>query len=170
MRTTRRAAGLVVVAWLAMLGFDFLLHGGLLARFYVADSPFLLEPMEALRRVPLGYLSFLLVAVLLYWLMTALGTRGGKDGLVVGLKAGALLWGSSALGLWSITTADPALLAGWGVGQAVEIGVAGAVLGLGLAGASLKRLFGWVLLGVFAAVVVTVILQSTGLAPQIHMS
>ena len=159
----------MATAWLAMLGFDLLLHGGLLARFYLRDSPFLLDPPEAFRRIPVGYLSFLLLAILLHWLLTALDTRGWWAGFRVGLGAGALVWISGTLGLWSITTAEPDLLAFWALGQTVGLGIGGGVLGLGLAGTPLKGLLARVLLGVAAAVIVTIVLQSTGLAPGLRV-
>jgi len=51
-----------------MLGFDFFLNAGLLSRMYLKPSPFLLPPERMFKLIPLGYLSFLLMAVLLYWL------------------------------------------------------------------------------------------------------
>ena len=54
----RRAIGAILLSWLAMIGWDFLLHGGLLASFYVADDAFLLTPLAAFQRIPLGYAAF----------------------------------------------------------------------------------------------------------------
>lgn len=154
-----------LLSWLAMLGVDFLVHGGILAGFYQQASPFLLPPTEAFRRIPLGYASFLLVAALIVWLLAATGTRGGWSGLKLGLVAGGLAWGSLTIGLASITTARWELLAGWWVGQTVELGVGGAVAGRALAGGSLRRLALQVVGLVFVLFVVTVVLQSVGLAP-----
>ena len=59
----RPTRGVIVAAWLLSIAFDFLLHGGVLARLYLSDSPFLLPPESALARIPLGYLSFLILTV-----------------------------------------------------------------------------------------------------------
>jgi len=56
----------VGAAWVLSLGFDLFLHAGLLARLYVEPGPFLLPPMVAFRRIPLGYLSFLVLTLSLY--------------------------------------------------------------------------------------------------------
>jgi hypothetical protein len=84
----RRIALIVLVGWLTMLGFDFFLHGGLLAGLYVQDSPFLLRPAQAFALIPLGYLSFLLLSSALTWLMVRMGVHDGREGAVFGLKLG----------------------------------------------------------------------------------
>ena len=65
----RRIVGAVFLSWLAVLGLDFPLHGGILARLYQEPSPFLLSPEQSFKLIPLGYLSFLLVSVLIVWLL-----------------------------------------------------------------------------------------------------
>lgn len=159
----------VAAAWVLSLGFDVFLHGGLLARLYVEPSPFLLAPEEAFRRIPLGYLAFLGLTLSLYWFLRRLGVRGAFVGFRYGSAAGAVVWGALALGLYSISTASPALLVGWWAGQTVELGLAGAVLGAHADGVSLKRI--WAIVG--AAVVVfaaaTIALQSLGLAPAMKV-
>ena len=62
---TRRLVHITLLSWLAMLGIDFFVHGGLLATLYLQPSPFLLPPEQAFRRIPLAYVSFLLLAILL---------------------------------------------------------------------------------------------------------
>ena len=102
-----------VLALLAVIGFDLFLHAGVLASWYARPSPFLLPPEEAFRLIPLGYLSFLILIVLLIWLMLKLDLVGWRVGMVFGLKVGALIWGALTLGLLSISTASPSLLLGW---------------------------------------------------------
>lgn len=165
----RHLSVITLLSWLSMLGFDFFLHGGLLARLYLQPSPFLLPPAKAFRLIPFGYLSFLLLAVLLLWLMVRLKIVGWREGSGFGLKLGGLIWGVFVLGLLSISTADFALLAGWFFGQTLELGIAGAVAGSGLAGKSLTRLFATVLTFVLSSVIVTVVLQTLGLAPAARM-
>ncbi len=166
---TTRVIQAVVLAWFAMLGFDFLLHAGLLARFYVEPGPFLLPPIEAFRRIPLGYASFLLHAVLLVWLMNRLRVGGAKSGLRFGLQLGILVWGAAALGMLSITSASPTLLLGWFLGQSVELGIAGAVAGAALAAARLRGVVFAVVGLILLSVTITVILQASGLAPALRV-
>lgn len=154
----------VAAAWVLSVGFDLLLHGGLLADLYAEPGPFLLAPEEAFRRIPLGYLAFLILTVGLDWLLRRLGIRGATSGLRYGLLAGAVVWGALAIGLLSISTATPAILASWWIGQSIELALAGAVLGAAAQGARLKRLWAIVAVAVLACLAATVLLQSLGLA------
>lgn len=90
---TSRMLLTVAAAWVLSLGFDVFLHAGLLARLYVEPSPFLLGPEEAFRRIPLGYLAFLVLTMALYWFLRRLGVRGTIAGLRYGAAAGAVVWG-----------------------------------------------------------------------------
>lgn len=163
--SARRLVGIGLLSWLAVLGVDFFLHGGLLARLYAQPSPFLRPPMDAFRRIPLGYLAALLLVALLLWLMLRLGLSGWRQGAVFGLQVGALLGASLVLGLLSISTAESSLLVGWTIGQALEMGLAGTVIGSGLAGQRLRIILVRVLALVLLLAVVTIVLQSIGLAP-----
>ena len=73
------------------------------------------------------------------------------------------------IGLLSISTASLELMAGWFIGQTVEAGIGGMVIGGGLVSKRPWRLVAYVVLFVIAAVVVTIILQSVGLAPAVEM-
>jgi hypothetical protein len=150
-----RIALIVLLGWLAMIGVDFFLHGGLLAGLYVQSDPFLLAPAEAFVRIPIGYLAFMLLSGTLVWVMLGLRISGGREGALFGLKFGALAWGALVLGLASISTASVALLAGWFAGQTTEFAVGGYFVGEALASASLKRLFRNVILLLVAMVVAT---------------
>jgi hypothetical protein len=94
---------------------------------------------------------------------------GWKSGLLFGLKFGVLLWLASTLGLYSISTASLYLLLGWGIGQTIELGIAGMVIGLGLAGKRLSRLILWVAVFVVAMLIITVVLQMVGFAPPMSI-
>jgi tryptophan-rich sensory protein len=151
---------LTLLAWLSMIGFDFFLHAGVLTPLYVNESPFLLPPQRAFALIPVGYLSFLGLATLLIWLMVKLKVQDWQKGAIFGLQLGGLAWGSLILGLYSISTASPALLLGWFVGQTIELGIAGAVAGYGMAIRKLNRLFLKVFIFVIIAIVVGIIWQN----------
>lgn len=165
-----RIAASAVLGWLVMIGFDFLLHAGLLARHYVEPHPFLLPPLQKFRLIPLGYLSFLLIAVLIVWIMLRLNVNGFKKGAIFGLKIGALIWASFTLGLASISSAQPALLVGWFIGQSIEASIAGGVIGIAFAAQRLRKLVIGVIVFVVACLAMTIVLQVTGLAPAVHVN
>lgn len=160
---------LTLIAWLSMLGFDFFLHAGLLAGLYLQPSPFLLPPLTAYTLIPVGYLSFLLLTVLLVWLMMRLKLAGWRQGALFGLELGGLTWGAFVLGLLSVSTAGLSLLIGWFIGQTLELAIAGAVVGSGLAGTRLRRLCGVVIVFVLLSVITTIIPQSFGLVPTTRL-
>jgi hypothetical protein len=161
----RRRILVAALAWLAMLGFDFLLHAGVLSRLYTQSSPFLLPPERAFTLIPLGYASFILLAISLVWLAPQLRIRSSSGGFIFGLRLGALVWGALVLGLASISTASSSLLLAWFIGQTLELGMAGAVVGSALGGMGMRALTVRVLVLVVAAFALTVALQSLGLAP-----
>jgi len=160
----------VLLAWLLTLGIDLFLHGGLLARLYVVPSPFLLPARDAFARIPLGYVAFLILTAALFWLLRRLDVRGFGDGLRHGLVAGSVIWGSLVLGLYSISTAPTGLLAGWWIGQAVELGFAGGVIAALAAGRPVRRTAWLVGLAIVVLFVLTVALQSLGLAPAMEIA
>lgn len=164
----RRLAGVVLVAWFAVLGFDFFLHGGLLAGLYSKPSPFLLPAEEAFRLIPLGYLAFLVFEIFLVWLMVRLDVNGWRSGMVLGLQVGAFTWGALVLGLLSIATASVELMAGWFLGQTIEAGIGGMVAGAGFTTERPWRLTVYVVIFVIVSITVTVVLQSIGLAPAVR--
>lgn len=155
----------VAAAWLLSLGFDLFLHAGLLAHLYARPSPFLLPAEDAFRRIPLGYATFLALTVSLWWLFSRLDVRGALTGFRLGIGVGLSLWGAWSLGLYSVSVAEGDLLVGWWLGQGVEMGLAGAVLGAAAAGIRRRTL--WVKVGAawLLLAAVTVLLQILGLAP-----
>ncbi len=163
----KRVIGIVLLSWLAMIAWDFFLHGGLLAGFYVADSDFLLAPLEAFQRIPLGYVSFLLLALLLNWLLPYFEISGPKASFVFGLKIGAFIWGALLLGLYSISTIQLSTALAWFVGQSFEMGVGAYVIFLGSRAESLKKLTWQTIAFFLLAIVITLIMQNIGLAPQV---
>lgn len=168
-QSKRQIILLTLIAWLSMVGFDFFLHAGLLAKLYLQPSPFLLPLGTSFALIPIGYLSYLLLAVVQVWLMLRLNLTGWRKGALFGLQLGGLIWGSFMLGLISISTASFTLLLGWFIGQTLEMAIAGAVVGSGLAGVRLLRLFVIVTVFVLISVFTTIILQSLGIVPTSHM-
>jgi len=148
------------------LAFDLFLHGGLLAGFYAQESPFLLAPEAAFRRIPIGYLGFLGVTIALAWLVRRVDARGWGAGFKLGAASGAVVWGSLVLGLYSIATASVGLLAGWWAGQTIELGLSGAVLGAAAAGVPTRRIWVVAIGALIVCLVLTIAMQSVSLAPQ----
>ena len=159
-RSFRRLAGIAFLAWISVIGFDFLLHATFLAPLYAEPHPFLLSLERAFALIPVGYLSFLIFVVLILWLMVKLKITNWKEGLFFGLKLGALIWGALTLSLLSITSAPLILMVGWFLGQTVETGIAGLVIGAGLGAEKLKSLLIWIVLFVLGAIMLGVILQN----------
>lgn len=166
---TKRVVSAVAAAWILSVAFDLFLHAGVLSGLYMRESPFLLAPLTAFRRIPAGYATFLLLAAGLWWLFQQLDVRGGLDGFRIGAGVGLFVWGTLALGLWSITTAEVDLLVGWWIGQGLELGLAGAVLGSARAGAPLGRLWLKVAVAVVVAFATVVALQTLGLASSVKL-
>lgn len=165
-----RAIQTVAAAWMLSVGFDLLLHGGVLAGLYTEASPFLLPAEEAFRRIPLGYLAFFILTMGTFWFVRRLGIRGWVRGFRYGAVAGAVVWGALTVGLYSISTASLPLLAGWWIGQSIELGLAGAVIGASANQVRLKRIWTIVVVAVVIFVAVTVALQSLGLAPAMKVA
>ena len=159
-RSFWQLAGITLLAWLSVIGFDFLLHASILAPLYAAPHPFLLPPERAFALIPIGYLSFLIIAILIVWLMLKLEIANWRAGFLFGLKLGALVWGAVVIGLISISTAPHLLMVGWFIGQTLETGIAAIVVGAGLGAVKLRRLTAWVLLFVLVAIILAILLQN----------
>ena len=149
-----------LLAFVATIGFDLFLHAGILSPFYSSTSSFLLSPQESFGRIPIGYLSFAVLTALLLWLMHRLDIRGWRNGLYFGLVFGTLVWGSLVLGLYSISTANPALLIGWFLGQTAELGLGGMIIGSGLATNRLLPLLIKVLIFSVVAAILGIVIQN----------
>jgi hypothetical protein len=153
-----------------MIATDFLIHGGILAKLYMKSSPFLLSPEVAFIRIPLGYISFLLLAWLLYYFFKKEWPINKRDGFTQGLIIGAIVWGSMLLGLYSISTIDPVLALGWMAGQSVEMGIGGYFMVLTYHAEKISK--PWKVLGIFFILmfVITIILQVVGIAPAVKIN
>lgn len=153
-----------LLAWVAMIGVDLFLHAGVLAPLYDWDSPFLLTPIEAFVRIPAAYLAFGVLAASLVWLLPRLGVDGARRGAIASGSVGAVAWGALLLGMWSISSAEPELLAAWWLGQSSSMGVAGLVIGSAIGGVSRRMLVFGVGAVLLIGVATAVVLQSIGYA------
>jgi len=126
-----------------VIGFDLFLHAGILSPLYKDPGTFLLPSETAFRRIPLGYLAFAILNIMLVWLMVRFDMKGMRSGFRFGLIMGLFIWVALSVGLASISTAPYFLLIGWAVGQALELGLAGAIIGIGFERRSLKKLGFW---------------------------
>ena len=170
MSVTKRQVQALILGWLAMLGWDFLLHGGFLAQHYLGESQFLLPPKHAFQLIPLGYLSFLLNAILILWISKRFEITSWKKALTFGLTLGFLSWCAFVLGLISISTIEIPLALGWIIGQTLEIGIGALVIYLALQAQSLRKLSIYIILFISLAFVLTIILQNIGVAPAVVLS
>ena len=159
----------IIISWLSMIATDFLLHAGVLADLYTRDSPFLLSADQAFARIPLGYLSFLLLTLMMFYFFKFRKPDSPETGLIEGLKIGGLVWLSLGIGIYSISTIDLSLTIGWIIGQTIEMGIGGYFLALGLNNQSIY--VAWKRLGLFAIIVlsITIILQVSGIAPSMEI-
>lgn len=155
-----------VLAWLTMLGVDLFLHAGVLAPLYDWDSPFLLSPVQAFVRIPAGWGAYLVLAVTLVWVLPRLGVRRGRDGALAAAVGGAVIWGAMTIGLWSISTAEPTLLAAWWLAQTIGLAAGGYVVRAALGGVGLRRLVVLAIAALAIGAVSAVILQSIGYVPS----
>lgn len=168
--TRRRLVGITLLAWVGVLGFDLMLHGAILSPLYTEGGSFQLPPLEAFRRIPLGYASFLVSTAFLTWLSAKLGVGGWREGMMLGGVFGGVIWLSIALGMYSISTASPAMLVGWFIGQTLETAYAGGIIGQGLRVAQTRRLVIIVALITLGFIILTITLQSLGLASSTQIS
>jgi len=158
----RRLIPIGFLSWLTALGIDFFLHGGLFTGLYIESTAFLLPPEEAFRRISLGYLSILLLVILILWLMVRLRLDTWKEGAIFGGKVGLLLGGSMVLGLFSISTVTWQFLLGSMFAQIVELAAVGAIIGSGLNAEKLRPVLIRVLALVIFLLILTITIQSLG--------
>jgi hypothetical protein len=167
--TPGRRLRVALVAWLMMLGLDFLLNGALFARMYQGEGAFMLAPTEAFRRIPLGYLAFLILAIGVVELVYRLRVTRLADGVRLGLLIGAVLAATWSLGLYSIASLSAHVaLAFAGIWLALVV-LASGVAATGLGQPSLRGLA--LRAGAFdvVCIVIVIALQSFGVVPTIKV-
>lgn len=166
--TVSRRMRVALVAWLAMLGLDFLLNGALFAGMYQEGGPFFLAPSEAFRRIPLGYLAFLVLAIAIVEIANRLRLVTFVDGVRLGLAIGGVLAAVWSLSLFSVATLSAMGALTFAVIWLALLVMGSAIAALGLARVSLRRLaVGVAAFDVFCVASV-IALQSFGVVPTVN--
>ena len=161
----RRLIQITALAWFAVIGLDFFLDAGLLARFYRWDLPGFLPPLKMFQFIPFGYAAFLLWTILLVWLMTRLSITGFRAGAIFGLKVGVLLAAAGFFGQLSVFAFPARMLLLWLVANTSIFTIAGAVTGAALAAQRLRPLARRVVALVLLCLVGGIVLQNIGPNP-----
>ena len=154
-----------MVAWLAMLGLDFLLNGALFARMYQGGGAFFLDPGEAFRRIPVGYVAFLILAIAIVEIANRLHVSSFAKGIRLGLAMGGVLAAVWSLSLVSIARLDTLVALAFAVIWLALVVLGSAVAASGLARPSLRRLAFGVAAFDVVCVVTVIALQSFGVVP-----
>jgi hypothetical protein len=163
-----RYIGITLLSCLLIVGFDLFQNAGVFARFWLEPGSAFLPPEKLFQRIPLGYLTFLISASMLTWLMSRLKIVGWKQGVLFGFKLGGLLSITWVLGLACVFPIKHSLLLVWFFGGLVQYIAAAAVIGSGLTNNRLGRLSVVVVGLVILLAIATVALQSLGFAPVIQ--
>jgi len=161
----KRLIQITALAWFAVIGLDFFLDAGLLARFYRWDLPGFLPPLKMFQFIPFGYAAFLLWTILLVWLMTRLSITGFRAGAIFGLKVGVLLAAAGFFGQLSVFAFPASMLLLWLVANTSIFTIAGAVTGAALAAQRLRPLARRVVALVLLCLVGGIVLQNIGPNP-----
>ena len=100
---TKRFILSAFLSWLLLLSLDFLAHASLLRSFWAKELVALKPQKDLFLLIPAGYLSFLLLTLLLGWLYTRFNGKEGNavKGMIFGAKFGALFALSLLLGWFS---------------------------------------------------------------------
>ena len=161
---------LIGICWLAVIGFDLFLHSGLLAQLYQDNNPAILPPLDAFYRIPIAYIAFLFNISLVYFLIIKMDINDRKEIIKLVMIIGLFLSVSSTLAQFSILQMNPLLLLGWGLGQFLQFTLIGLLIGFGFTGYSLKKLFIRVSSFVVLLIVLTLIMQNTGISPPLEIT
>jgi hypothetical protein len=119
---------------------DFLVHAVILNSFWAREYPALKTKEELFHLIPFGYLSFLILTIMIGWLYTRLFKSNGnvKKGLAFGAIAGGLFALSNFFGWHSFLNLPPLFLFLASLGYFVEISSVGLVYGYLLHPSSIK--------------------------------
>ena len=162
MITKRRFILATLMAWLVFLMLDFLAHAGLLNALWREDLPALKPKADLFRLIPLGYLSFLILTLLIGWLYVRLFKTGGsvEQGLDFGATFGALFSLSIFLGWYSFINLPLLFLLAASLVYFLEISAVGMIYGALLSPHSIKKRIWALVVIIFLGIVSGVILQN----------
>jgi len=92
-----------IMAWLLFVMLDFLAHATLLSHFWAQEYHALKSKEELFQLIPFGYLSFLVLTLLVGWMYSRLFREGGsaRKGLSFGAVFGGLFALATFLGWYS---------------------------------------------------------------------
>ncbi|HEV2226316.1 MAG TPA: hypothetical protein VGR56_05865 [Nitrososphaerales archaeon] len=120
----------VILAWISSTAIDFFLNGGVFTSYFRSGDSFIVSPSDAFVRIPLGYISLLLLVLVLAYFIDKGSVSTINGGMKMSLIYALVVASSSVLGLWSITVVPAAFLLIWFVDQVLELTVAGTVLSM----------------------------------------
>ena len=152
----------VFFAWLVFLTLDFLAHASLLSSIWEQGHPALKAKGELFRLIPLGYLSFLFLTILVGWLYKRIfGSEGSAiKGLLFGATFGSLFALSNGLGWYSFLSLPLDFVVWVSLVYFVELAAVGLVFGLLMHPVSLRKRI-WLLTGfVILGFVIGIVLQN----------
>ncbi|MFC1564347.1 hypothetical protein ACFL6G_05385 [candidate division KSB1 bacterium] len=99
----KRFTTAVLLSWLIFLMIDFILHASLLAKLWQSGYPALKSLKELALLIPTGYLSFLILTILVCWIYLTFYREdpGLKQTIKFGVVFGGLFSAANMLGLYS---------------------------------------------------------------------
>ncbi|MCB0657010.1 MAG: hypothetical protein KDC57_12785 [Saprospiraceae bacterium] len=155
-RTTRQTITIIFFAWLIWIGIDFLFHASLLQSFWNASIAAFKKPNELFSLIPYGYLSFLLLTVFLYLLVSKIREKNPTPNYLIYLAviSGLLLSGSNFFAQYSYLNIPPVTLLIFNAVYFIEIVVSVYVIGRGIEQYHLKQ-YGWRVFLAFILMIIT---------------
>jgi len=152
----------VFFAWLVFLTLDFLAHATLLSSIWEPGHPALKAKEDLFRFIPLGYLSFLFLTLLVGWLYKRIfGSEGSAiKGLVFGATFGCFFAISNGLGWYSFLSLPLNIVVWANLVYFVELTAVGLVFGLLMHPVSMRKRI-WLLIGfVILCFALAIVLQN----------
>jgi hypothetical protein len=150
------------LSWLLFIGVDFLFHASLLESYWSAEIPALRSLEDLALLIPAGYLSFLLLTLLIFFVYVRLFTGKPKlmESLYFGIVFGFLFSLSNFLGLYSYISLPLDHLVVFNLVYFIEIIVVVLTLHHVLHSEKRKKVIGLVILAFFLLLILGVIIQN----------
>lgn len=150
------------MAWLVFLMLDFLAHASLLKSIWARELPALKSQEELFRLIPLGYLSFAFLTILIAWLYVRLYSSRGSalQGLKFGAGFGLLFAVANFWGWYSFLRLPPDFVAIASFVYFIEICGVGLILGLLVHPVSIRKRVALVLILFVFGLILGIVLQN----------